>query len=223
MPKPSGEWPREDIEHYRLMGVGTVVSLLEPAEERELFLGPEEEVCQESRIDFLRFPIPDRGLPEAEGFACLVAEIVARLRREQGVAVHCRAGIGRSRAQSDRSETRIGKIARPNKYRSARPDFIRAESAPAWSFVVPWLRSWGRWRISWHWSARRGASLCPIPGNNAGISRILWAGFGTGGFDGARGWLKRSDFFAGEGVTKLLNRQKAFLDLGHPAPKSWAG
>ena len=96
LPKPSGEWLREDVAHIRDMGVDTLVSLLEPAEEAELSLEDEGAVCAEAGIDFLRSPIPDRGLPSEAAFTALAHEIIRRLQAGQGVGVHCRAGIGRS-------------------------------------------------------------------------------------------------------------------------------
>ncbi|MEP3225717.1 MAG: hypothetical protein ABJO01_07070 [Parasphingorhabdus sp.] len=96
MPKPSGEWLREDMAHYRAMGINTIISMLEPQEASELSLVDEGAICLESGMDFVQFPITDRGLPEPEPFQNLVADIITRLRNAEDVAVHCRAGIGRS-------------------------------------------------------------------------------------------------------------------------------
>lgn len=98
MPKPSGEWLRDDLAHLATLGVCVVVSLLEPDEARELGLGDERPVCADLGLTFLAAPIPDRGLPEADAFAALALalDLAARLRAGAGVAAHCRAGIGRS-------------------------------------------------------------------------------------------------------------------------------
>lgn len=96
MPKPSGEWLREDMAHYRAIGINTVISMLEPHEASELSLVDESAICVESGMDFVQFPITDRGLPEQVPFQNLVADIITRLRKAEDVAVHCRAGIGRS-------------------------------------------------------------------------------------------------------------------------------
>ena len=64
MPKPSGEWLEEDIGHYKMQGITDVVSLLRSDEVAELNLTDEERYCRKVSIDFVRFPIQDRGLPD---------------------------------------------------------------------------------------------------------------------------------------------------------------
>lgn len=96
MPKPSGEWLQEDIAHYRSMGVDTVISMLEIDEINELSLQKEDAHCADNNLNFINYPIPDRGLPEHDRFKAFVLSVTERLRRHEAVAVHCRAGIGRS-------------------------------------------------------------------------------------------------------------------------------
>ena len=48
-------------------------------------------------IEFVSFPIPDRGVPTSYGaLNQLVMPLVPKVKGGQIVAVHCRAGIGRS-------------------------------------------------------------------------------------------------------------------------------
>jgi protein-tyrosine phosphatase len=98
MPRPrSGEWLSDEISGWDRLGVQTVVSLLEPHEVRDLDLANEEALCLAASVKFISFPIPDRGVPSnLDEFAKLVATIEQRLRSGESVAVHCRAGIGRS-------------------------------------------------------------------------------------------------------------------------------
>ncbi|QDL93976.1 tyrosine protein phosphatase (plasmid) [Paroceanicella profunda] len=96
MPAPSAARLHDDVRHYRSQAVGTIVSLLEPAESGALGLGDEAATCAEQGLEFLAFPIPDFGVPERAAVTALVEAMVARLRDGAGVAVHCRAGIGRS-------------------------------------------------------------------------------------------------------------------------------
>lgn len=96
MPKPSGEWLQEDIQHYRTMGADTIISMLEIEEISELSLQNEDDICVYNKLDFINFPIMDRGLPDRDAFKILVRTITKRLRKNEGVAIHCRAGIGRS-------------------------------------------------------------------------------------------------------------------------------
>jgi hypothetical protein len=62
MAKPSPDWLQEDIAAWRLMGLDRIVSLLTPGEEQEMGLAAEAEFCRSQGLDFLSFPIPDRGL-----------------------------------------------------------------------------------------------------------------------------------------------------------------
>ncbi|WP_338550849.1 protein-tyrosine phosphatase family protein [Roseovarius phycicola] len=96
MPKPSGEWLQEDIHHYKSMGVDLVISMLEHEEIEELSLQNERRLCAEMLIQFLNLPIPDRGLPNKVDFIEFTKSIRPYLLQNKGVAVHCRAGIGRS-------------------------------------------------------------------------------------------------------------------------------
>ncbi|WP_299845308.1 protein-tyrosine phosphatase family protein [uncultured Jannaschia sp.] len=96
MPKPSGEWLEEDIQYYRSMGVDLIVSMLEHDEAIELLLNHEQIICFANGLNFVHLPTPDRGLPEKKEFMELISLIRKRLGRNEGIAVHCRAGIGRS-------------------------------------------------------------------------------------------------------------------------------
>ena len=81
---------------WRTDGVDCVVSLLEP-EEIPGLVDAERELCREFGIDFISFPMPDKSVPMSlDAFAALVAPLARRLRAGQGIAIHCRAGIGRS-------------------------------------------------------------------------------------------------------------------------------
>jgi protein-tyrosine phosphatase len=78
-------------------GIDVVVSLLETEEVAELGLQHEAELCRSSGIDFMSFPIPDRGLPASRQEASRLARsLAASLRDGHIIGIHCRAGIGRS-------------------------------------------------------------------------------------------------------------------------------
>lgn len=98
MPRPrSGEWLEGEISGWRQEGVEVAVSLLQPHEIRELDLSREPELCKLHGIEFVAFPIEDRGVPESICEVRILVQRVSSLLREgQGVAVHCRAGIGRT-------------------------------------------------------------------------------------------------------------------------------
>ena len=74
-----------------------VVSALTVAEDEELGLVEESQCCQSNGVEFLSFPIEDRSVPSSfSGFSGLVSSVTGYLRTRKAVAVHCRAGIGRS-------------------------------------------------------------------------------------------------------------------------------
>ena len=93
----AGEWARDEFSGLAQLGVTDVVSLLEPAEARDLELQDESQLCREASLKFWSFPIPDRGVPpsaiELGRYAWSVYQLIDRGRR---FAFHCRAGIGRS-------------------------------------------------------------------------------------------------------------------------------
>lgn len=96
MPKPSGEWLSDDLKKLRSMEVDTIVSMLTPEEDQLLGLVDEEACCGQLGLDFVSVPVPDRSVPDLRSVQELVASILKRLRDGKGIAVHCRAGIGRS-------------------------------------------------------------------------------------------------------------------------------
>src|SRR6202008_4581779 len=93
----SGEWLRDEVSGWCNVGLSAVVSLLEASEVRELELHDEPVLCQSSKIEFISFPISDRGVPSSvRQTVQLVDRVVSMLRNGSSVAIHCRAGIGRS-------------------------------------------------------------------------------------------------------------------------------
>ena len=95
--KPSGEWLDDDISVLRQQDIALVVSLLTAAEARELGLAEQEAVCQKHGLEFMSFPIVDRGVPDS---VTLAAELIYYIHQAvsggKNTVIHCRAGIGRS-------------------------------------------------------------------------------------------------------------------------------
>lgn len=93
----SGDWLRDEVSGWCQAGLNAVVCLLEASEVSELELHDEPALCQASKIEFISFPISDRGVPSSvRQTAQLVDRVVSLLRAGSSVAIHCRAGIGRS-------------------------------------------------------------------------------------------------------------------------------
>ena len=96
MPCPRGDHLISDIDFYHTKGVDTIVSMLAVDEAKMLGLEDEGLACAKAGIEFRSSPITDFGLPEIAVFDALVGQIADLLRNGRKVAVHCRAGIGRS-------------------------------------------------------------------------------------------------------------------------------
>jgi protein-tyrosine phosphatase len=138
----SGDWLADEIAAWRDAGVGTVVSLLEPWETLELGLQAEAGLCRESNIDFISFPICDRGVPEdADEVARLCRSIAAS---DKAVAIHCRAGIGRSALVAAAVLTLVG----------AEPDAAFAAIGAARGLQVPDTDMQREWVRNLDWSER---------------------------------------------------------------------
>ena len=93
----AGDWLSDEIIGWRNTGLATIVSLLERPEIVELGLEKEPSLCKQSGLELISFPIPDRGVPESIAMTAeLVDTLVSKLSAGLSVAIHCRAGIGRS-------------------------------------------------------------------------------------------------------------------------------
>jgi hypothetical protein len=68
MPRPrAGDWLSDEIDSWRNANIRTVVSLLESQEIAELGLKEEPQLCASCGIEFVSFPIRDRGVPNSYG------------------------------------------------------------------------------------------------------------------------------------------------------------
>jgi protein-tyrosine phosphatase len=91
------DWLEMEVGEWKASGLNMVVSLLEREEVFELGLQREPELCRASGIEFISFPIPDRGVPEAGSRVSQIANSIANgIADGCSIAIHCRAGIGRA-------------------------------------------------------------------------------------------------------------------------------
>jgi protein-tyrosine phosphatase len=91
------DWLEDEVVGWKSAGVSRVVSLLQPCEVSELGLNAEASLCAAHGIKFEVLPIADRGTPNhPAAFLNVAAELASDVRSGSAVAVHCRAGIGRS-------------------------------------------------------------------------------------------------------------------------------
>ena len=92
-----GEWLDDEVSAWRRAGLDVVVSLLTRDESAELELSAEALSCKTKRIQFLSFPIADRGVPISRKAAVDFLKAMEELLGQgKSIAVHCRQGIGRS-------------------------------------------------------------------------------------------------------------------------------
>ncbi len=92
-----GDWLADETRGWRDAGIDIVVSLLETDETIQFELSRESELAESQGIQFVSFPIPDRGVPPSTPEAlALLSKLSAALEKGRSVAVHCRQSIGRS-------------------------------------------------------------------------------------------------------------------------------
>src|SRR5580693_4311895 len=91
MPRPrGGDWLEDEISSWRRVNIDVIVSALTAEESEELDLAREKELCQKAGIDFLSFPVTDRGVPASPKATLeLVRRLEGCLARGQRVAIHC--------------------------------------------------------------------------------------------------------------------------------------
>lgn len=92
-----GDWLEDEIAGWRSAGLDVIVSLLEQDEAEQLGLENEGALAKSKELEFLSFPIPDRGVPSSTTEAVrFLRELNCALARGKNAAIHCRQGIGRS-------------------------------------------------------------------------------------------------------------------------------
>ena len=103
MAKPvSGEWIEDEFSRIKRYGTDRIVSLLivsllEDHEAHEIGLGEESAVAMRYKMEFVLFPIPDRGLPSSmEEYLKFTKRLYHDASEGLNTLIHCRAGIGRT-------------------------------------------------------------------------------------------------------------------------------
>ena len=98
MPRPrGGDWLEGEIRSLKDQGVNVLVSMLTAEENEELGLIEEPAAARAALMTFVSLPVEDRSIPpDDDAILRLADRLLGYLRRRLGVAVHCRAGIGRS-------------------------------------------------------------------------------------------------------------------------------
>lgn len=95
-PRP-GNWLTDEMRALHAAGIDLLISALTDTETRELGLADEPAAAKAAGLHFAALPIPDLGVPaDTASFLAALDQIAARVESGGHVAVHCRAGIGRS-------------------------------------------------------------------------------------------------------------------------------
>lgn len=98
MAKPvAGEWIDDEFSGIAEFGIHTVVSLLQATEAYEVGLQQEQQYADKYAMDFISYPIADRGLPDSlTRFSELTARLYQQISEGNNTLIHCRGGIGRT-------------------------------------------------------------------------------------------------------------------------------
>ena len=98
MDKPvAGEWLDESMAAIAQSGISQIVSFLERSESWELGLDKEAELAERHGMEFVSYPIPDRGLPASmTDYLALTKRLYHHAAGGEHIVIHCRAGIGRT-------------------------------------------------------------------------------------------------------------------------------
>jgi protein-tyrosine phosphatase len=97
MAAPRPESPLDEtLLSWKDEGVDVVVSLVEEGEMPGL-VEAERGLCEEFNLDFVWFPVRDKTVPPSlDAVSALARRLANEILNGKSVAVHCRAGIGRS-------------------------------------------------------------------------------------------------------------------------------
>ncbi len=92
-----GDWLEDEIRGWRQAGIDVAASLLTAEESDVLGVSDEAAVAKAAGVAVLSFPIADRSVPGAQtGISDFIRVLHKHLAAGEGVAVHCRQGLGRS-------------------------------------------------------------------------------------------------------------------------------
>ena len=89
----------QDLDHLASLGISSIVSLIDEDECQLIGVPTLATQAVAAGLDWREFPIADRAVPEpdeATAFQRLLADLSAMLHEGARLAIHCRAGLGRS-------------------------------------------------------------------------------------------------------------------------------
>lgn len=98
VPRPrGGEWLEDEAAAWANAGLDVIVSMLDAEETRTFELGRESEFCEANGIEFISFPVADRGVPKLnQSLYNLIDKLKISLSEGKSIGIHCRQSIGRA-------------------------------------------------------------------------------------------------------------------------------
>jgi hypothetical protein len=99
MPRPrGGDWLDDEVRAWREQAIQVIVSGLTKDEIEELQLGAERDLCEANGIEYIPFPIADRGVPSSLADMARLARLLEkRLASGVNIVFHCRQGSAEHR------------------------------------------------------------------------------------------------------------------------------
>lgn len=112
--RPRGaDWLKDDLAALNRDGIDILVSLLTSPEEEELGLSDEREIAEATGLEFVSYPVQDRGTPsDLTSFRRLALLLADEIRSGKVVGAHCRGCIGRATVMTAAILVELGSTAR---------------------------------------------------------------------------------------------------------------
>jgi protein-tyrosine phosphatase len=109
MAHPRGGWLADDMAALAGLGFGVLVSALTDGEYERLALAGVAEAAGAAGLEYVQFPIVDRGVPDRSADVGRLADWLAgQLWSGRSVVIHCWAAIGRSSLLAAATLVRLG-------------------------------------------------------------------------------------------------------------------
>jgi protein-tyrosine phosphatase len=104
-----GGWLADDMAAMAGLGVAVLVSALTEDEYHRLAIAGVAEAARSAGLEYVEFPIADRGVPDPSADVSRLADRLADdLRTGRSVVIHCWAAIGRSSLLAAATLVRLG-------------------------------------------------------------------------------------------------------------------
>jgi protein-tyrosine phosphatase len=105
----AGGWLADDMAALAGLGMSMLVSALTDEEHHRLALAGVAEAARAAGLEYVEFPIVDRGVPDpASDVSRLADRLATEVQAGRSVVIHCWAAIGRSSLLAAATLVRLG-------------------------------------------------------------------------------------------------------------------